>query len=376
VADYPFSEGTGSTTADASGNGNTGIVSGATWTTGRFGKALVFDGFSGFVSIPGAPALNLGAAVTLEAWIFPTALGGSRVIEGQTKTGVASTYFMAARGTEVGFGFFGGGAWREHTTRGVNLPIRAWTHVAAAFSDATDEVRIYVNGTLRLSETEQNSLPFDGDQLRIGMGSSGQGFAGVIDEVRVYGRPLGAAEIQSDMNRVVCTPGAPGAGARGVRRVGRRARMLSRSSFPLAVPVDPAAGVGLEVRAGDGTLLYRIATAGAALRTNTRRTVFQYVGRNPDTQGFDRLVLKTGLRGLTISATALGTGLERVAAASRLTLSVQIGAACPFALDLVCSPGSSVTRCEPAPALGPAVASGRSGPVRLRRTRQRRRAGS
>jgi len=101
VADYPFSEGTGSTTADASGNGNTGIVSGATWTTGRFGKALVFDGFSGFVSVPGAPALNLGAAVTLEAWIFPTALGGSRVIVGRTKTGVASTYFMAARGTEV-----------------------------------------------------------------------------------------------------------------------------------------------------------------------------------------------------------------------------------------------------------------------------------
>src|SRR5437588_810659 len=43
VAAYGFEEGIGTTTADATGNGNTGALSGTTWSTaGRFGKALAF----------------------------------------------------------------------------------------------------------------------------------------------------------------------------------------------------------------------------------------------------------------------------------------------------------------------------------------------
>ena len=45
VAAYGFDEGTGTTTADSSGNGNTGTLTNATWTTaGKFGKALSFNG--------------------------------------------------------------------------------------------------------------------------------------------------------------------------------------------------------------------------------------------------------------------------------------------------------------------------------------------
>ena len=45
VAAYSFDEGTGTTVADASGHGNTGTISNATWTTaGKYGKALVFNG--------------------------------------------------------------------------------------------------------------------------------------------------------------------------------------------------------------------------------------------------------------------------------------------------------------------------------------------
>ena len=72
VAAFGFEEGTGSTTADASGNGNTGTISGATWTTqGRFGQALSFNGSSSRVSVAAAASLNLGAAMTLEGWITP-----------------------------------------------------------------------------------------------------------------------------------------------------------------------------------------------------------------------------------------------------------------------------------------------------------------
>ncbi|MHC4356863.1 MAG: hypothetical protein ACYS0H_29540, partial [Planctomycetota bacterium] len=40
-----FDEGTGSTTADVSGNGNDGtLIGGPAWVAGQFGNALEFDG--------------------------------------------------------------------------------------------------------------------------------------------------------------------------------------------------------------------------------------------------------------------------------------------------------------------------------------------
>ena len=45
VGGWAFNEGSGTTAADASGNGNTARSTGATWTTqGRYGNALSFNG--------------------------------------------------------------------------------------------------------------------------------------------------------------------------------------------------------------------------------------------------------------------------------------------------------------------------------------------
>src|SRR5206468_204807 len=50
VAAYSFNQGSGATALDASGNGNNGTISGATWTSqGRYGSALSFDGVTALV---------------------------------------------------------------------------------------------------------------------------------------------------------------------------------------------------------------------------------------------------------------------------------------------------------------------------------------
>src|SRR5262249_51273774 len=73
VAAYSFDEGSGTSVSDASGNGNNGTISGATWTSsGKYGNALSFNGGS-MVTIPDAPSLHLSSAMTLEAWVNPTA---------------------------------------------------------------------------------------------------------------------------------------------------------------------------------------------------------------------------------------------------------------------------------------------------------------
>ena len=45
VAAYGFDEGSGTTVTDASGNGNAGTITSATWAaTGKYGEALQFNG--------------------------------------------------------------------------------------------------------------------------------------------------------------------------------------------------------------------------------------------------------------------------------------------------------------------------------------------
>ena len=66
---------TGTTTADASGRGNTGTIAGAMRTTaGKIGRRPTFDGVNDWVTVPDAASLDLTNRATLEAWVYPTAL--------------------------------------------------------------------------------------------------------------------------------------------------------------------------------------------------------------------------------------------------------------------------------------------------------------
>jgi chitodextrinase len=78
VAAYSFDKGTGTTVADASGNGNNGTINGATWTSaGHSGNGLVFDGTSALVTINDSASLHLTTGMTLEAWVYPTTVSAA-----------------------------------------------------------------------------------------------------------------------------------------------------------------------------------------------------------------------------------------------------------------------------------------------------------
>jgi concanavalin A-like lectin/glucanase superfamily protein len=74
AASYSFDEGAGSTTADSSGNGNAGVIQGASWTNGgRHGPALAFDGASSRVDLGRPASLQFNGSMTLTAWVYATA---------------------------------------------------------------------------------------------------------------------------------------------------------------------------------------------------------------------------------------------------------------------------------------------------------------
>ena len=82
------------------------------------------------------------------------------------------------------------------------VPTNAWTHLAATYDGST--LRFYVNGVQVGSKTGVSAIAASTGSLRIGgNGVWGEYFRGLIDDVRIYNRPLTASEIQLDMNTSV-----------------------------------------------------------------------------------------------------------------------------------------------------------------------------
>jgi chitodextrinase len=204
---WGFSEGTGGTTADASGNGNTGTITSASWTAqGRYGSALSFNGANSVVRIPNSASLNVTTGMTLSAWVRPTAAqGGWRTILQRQ----ADAYFLHASNGDplhpAGGGTFGGST--DFVGGPTAIPVNAWTHVALTYDLAT--VRLYVSGTQAATRAATGAIQTNTNPLWIGGNTPyGEYFQGLIDEARVYNRALTPAEIQTDMNTAV-TPTAP-----------------------------------------------------------------------------------------------------------------------------------------------------------------------
>ncbi|HEY6730298.1 MAG TPA: LamG-like jellyroll fold domain-containing protein [Solirubrobacterales bacterium] len=202
VLGYGFEETSGSTANDVSTLKNNGTINGATSTaSGKFGRALSFDGTNDRVDVPDAASLDLTNAMTLEAWVKPTTNASWRTVmlkERGTNDLVYALY--SSNGSKPRAENFTGA---ENTAAGTAaLALNAWSHLAATY-DGTN-LRFYVNGVLVTTKATSGSMPNTANPLRIGGNAVwGEYFSGLIDEVRIYNRVLSATEIGADMNAKV-----------------------------------------------------------------------------------------------------------------------------------------------------------------------------
>jgi hypothetical protein len=199
VAVYGFNEASGTIATDASGNGNNGIISGATRTpSGKYGGALVFNGTNAVVTISNSPTLQLSTAMTLEAWVNPLVVDSSWrdvIYKGQ------DNYYLEGTSMSGSVPSAGGTFGTSHQVLyGVAaLPTNTWTHLAATYDGTT--ARLYVNGVQVASQAQTGAIATSANPLQIGGDSFyGQFFQGTIDEVRIYNVALTTAQIQADMN--------------------------------------------------------------------------------------------------------------------------------------------------------------------------------
>ncbi len=208
VGGWGFDEASGTGATDGSGRGNNGTVSGATRTTaGRFGSALTFDGVNDWVTVPDSASLDLSNRATLEAWVFPTALGNWRTVLLKEQPGqlVYGLYANNDASRPSGHLFTTGDLWSNGSSQ---LPLNAWSHLAMSWDGVTQ--RLYVNGNQVASRAVGGTLVNSAGALRFGGNAVwSEWFAGRLDEIRVYDRTLTQAELQADMSTPVTCSGSP-----------------------------------------------------------------------------------------------------------------------------------------------------------------------
>ena len=200
VAGWALNEGTGLATADSSGHGNAGtLVNGPTWTTGKYGGALLFDGVDDRVRVDDSASLDLTTAATFEAWVYPTAVpsGWRTILQKEV-----DAYYFTASGAGAGNLPASGGTFNgvccSYVAGTAVLPVNTWTHLAATFDGAA--LRFYANGILVATNPVTGSYEVNAGLLWIGGNAIyGEHFPGKLDELRVYDKALTQAEIQADM---------------------------------------------------------------------------------------------------------------------------------------------------------------------------------
>ena len=204
VGYWTFDEGQGTTIADTSGYGNNGTLVGATastWTRGRVGSALYFDGTSATgVYVPNSPSLQLSNAASFAAWVRCDNPNAAPMFSKEGDPPSHLSYWFGVSGGHFGAQLDRDGAqpWDFSSIGEGNIIAGQWIHLAATWDGAT--VRYYTNG-VPLPDTSSFTGPIFLGTARLGIGVNSEygnyRFTGAIDEVRIYNHALSPAEVSA-----------------------------------------------------------------------------------------------------------------------------------------------------------------------------------
>jgi hypothetical protein len=209
VLAFGMNEGTGTTTADASGNGNTGTLNGPTWTTGKYGTALRFDGVNDRVEV-GTFSVS-GSALTVLAWVRSENLANCpgnhdcRILSrangsAEQDHDVMLSTIVSGGVTRLRFRLKTAGNTATLIASSGNLEANTWFHAAAVYDGV--QMRLYLDGMLVGSQAHTGLLTVSsGKQTWVGANAPGaeMPWQGQIDEVQVYRRALSQSELQTAM---------------------------------------------------------------------------------------------------------------------------------------------------------------------------------
>ena len=186
---------------DESGNGNNGIVYGATLTTDRFGdanNAYYFDGIGDLITIQNSATL-CPPHYTLSAWFKFTT-------DNQNNKSILSKAFSDAEGISYGIyydnnqltGIYGSGSKLSYPATFIK---ENWYHVLFICDTNLNITKLYLNGIIVTDGFVNENTVYDTLPLLIGAESDSSGlqkyFEGSIDDIRIYKRAISESEVQN-----------------------------------------------------------------------------------------------------------------------------------------------------------------------------------
>lgn len=168
---------------------------------GRIGNCFSFDGVEEYIEIPDYKGITGPGSRTCAAWVRTSAAAVGTILSwGDEQDGGEWMFRIEADGTltlQVGGGYVS-------TTVAVNDG--QWHHVATVLNSdgapSLEDVTLYVDGAVQNTDVNNTQAinTVAGQNVMIGafdyLGGIGSLFNGLIDEVRIYDRALGAEEIR------------------------------------------------------------------------------------------------------------------------------------------------------------------------------------
>lgn len=215
-----------------------------------FGKAISVDGNTGFVAIPPHESMNVaGAEFTIAAWIHPRELRQAGIVcRGSYGYTHGWVFDMPDSNGVLRIETANGDGQHNGSVQSWPGVIRAgqWQHVAVVVRRGANNTQLYVNGYEVGSGTVE-AVNLDNPQLALHIGRvpGSALFAGEIDDVRIYRRALGIAELEAllEPGREFSQPPPPSnASGNLVLRLGDRhfSGILTQPAFmAVRLPIGP-----------------------------------------------------------------------------------------------------------------------------------------
>ncbi|MCK4613178.1 MAG: DUF2341 domain-containing protein, partial [Thermoplasmata archaeon] len=189
-AEWHFDEGAGNVVEDSSGNGNDGVIYGATWVDSKYGKALQFDGVDDYVDCGTDSSLDVtGDDLTIEAWIYRDGTSTNPIIVTKGPE-VQYTLYLYGSDYRVSFKIVNSaGTQTLENQAGTEIATGAWHHIAAIYSGSSGEIKIFIDGSIAASgSVSGGNIVSTSYPVTIGNTNdinNQRGFDGRIDQVRI-----------------------------------------------------------------------------------------------------------------------------------------------------------------------------------------------
>ncbi len=196
---WRLDEGSGTTAADSSGNGNDGALQGdPQWVAGVTGGALEFDGSGDYIDCGNDAIFDITEEITLTVWV-----NANDMLNGEHNCWLGkgdNAYAIKHQtGNYLEFFMFDGDWHSTNYTTELDSLNGDWHHMAGTFDGS--ELKFYLDGELAANLVYSGTIGTATHAVTIGENSQATGrfFDGMLDDPRIYNEALSQDDIKSIM---------------------------------------------------------------------------------------------------------------------------------------------------------------------------------